>query len=96
MPGFHSCFSLPQDKLEQLLKQSVVTELDFSGLDQLTDEAFFVLKESFKPGTKQQDAVQCVKCVGCVHITDFGVLQIAQTFPALQKVRFDFSRQCGD
>ncbi|ELU16140.1 hypothetical protein CAPTEDRAFT_214303 [Capitella teleta] len=76
------------EKLSQLLEQTSIASLDFSGLDQLTDEVFLVLQDKFKE-QKQRDFVKSVKCLGCVYITDYGVMLMADTFPSLEEVVLD-------
>ena len=81
---------VPQALVDQKMKNGDVTELDFSGLDQLTDDAFIVIKSKLQAssaaGYKGHLALRTVKCVGCVHITDYGVYTLAETFPSLEEV----------
>jgi len=63
----------------------VINTLDFSGIQQLTDDALFALKKVASK-TKLRETVQRVYCTGCVHLTDLGVSYLAQSVPSLKEV----------
>lgn len=84
-------FFFLQEKLDQLFQtQTTISGFDFSGLDQLTDEAFFVLKDKFKPSEKKWENVKSINCTGCLHITDYGLVQAIDAFPNLEQVKVLF------
>lgn len=62
-----------------------VTELDFTGIQQLTDEAFVALRKVLLK-TKLRETIVKVNCTGCTNITDFGVEHLAQALPFLTQV----------
>ena len=81
---FTLCFF--QDLLKSIVSQgSSISTLDFSGIQQLTDDAFFALKKITQK-TKLRGTVKRVYCTGCIYITDFGVGCLAQALPSLQEV----------
>ena len=65
-------------------------ELDFSGLDMLTDMAFKMME--VKPrvfgnkGKMFNNDVTVLDLSGCLHVTLIGVKWIAKSFPNLNKV----------
>lgn len=79
-----------QHALRNLLTEGPLTSLDFTGLEQLTDEAFIILGEVTSEIPNFQSSLLTVKCVGCIHITDAGILCLASSFPTLQQVIYLF------
>jgi predicted aconitase len=73
-----------------LLNQSTVNEIDLSGIDQLTDEAFLIIRDVFSQKSDAAKAVVRFVCIGCPHITDDGILEVAQTFPELEQACIPF------
>jgi hypothetical protein len=75
---------------QELLKSCIsrgddVSTLDFSGIQQLTDDVFIALKKVVAK-TRLRETIQNVYCTGCIHITDLGVGYMAQSLPSLQEV----------
>ena len=55
--------------------------LDFSGIEQVTDEVFFILNREGIAGNIKE-----IVCTGCVHITDFGISLLVKACPNLEQV----------
>ena len=74
----------------QIIEASTsVTELDFTGVDQLTDLYFWALS------VKCNNSIACkilekLTVQGCLYLTDDAVTQISQTLPNLKEV----NRKC--
>ena len=64
--------------------------LDFSGIPQLTDFAFFIMEETRKKINNMKsrlDSVAVIVLNGCHLITDYGLTRMAATFPKIEKVK---------
>jgi hypothetical protein len=68
---------------------SVVQGLDFSGIEQVTDEVIIVLV-SVAVQDNRASSLQHISFAGCIHLTDHGVYQLAKCFKNLLKVRPHF------
>ena len=76
-----------QELLRSMVLRTDVTAfgLDFTGIQQLTDDTFLVLKKVLSKA-RVRPPILNVFCVGCVHLTDFGISCLAQALPLLKEV----------
>ena len=65
--------------------EAFVTELDFTGVDQLTDLYFWALKVKCGQSTVCK-TLEKLTVQGCLYLTDDAVTQISKTFPNLKEV----------
>jgi hypothetical protein len=81
-----SCYFAHQELLKSIISRGDdISTLDFSGIQQLTDDVFVALKK-VAAKTRLRETVRRVYCTGCIHITDLGVGFLAQSLPSLQEV----------
>lgn len=72
--------------MADLLNKGSLSHINFSGIDQLTDEVFILLRDAFKEKPDAARGIVKLSCVGCSFITDEGILEAVQTFPNLEEV----------
>ncbi|ELT89642.1 hypothetical protein CAPTEDRAFT_187033 [Capitella teleta] len=77
------------DAVADLLNKGSLSHINFSGIDQLTDEVFILLRDAFKEKPDAAKGIVKLSCVGCSFITDEGILEAVQTFPNLEEVVLD-------
>ena len=56
-----------------------ITKINLDGIEAVTDELFYALTQELKGLTS-------LSCVGCIHITDYGVKLLAEEFNGLDEV----------
>ncbi|KAL3313544.1 hypothetical protein Ciccas_007852 [Cichlidogyrus casuarinus] len=66
------------------------THLDFSGISNLTDESFYVLKE--KLTDHQKLSVVSISLEACYYISDRGIQLLSQQFPNLESINLSYCR----
>ena len=63
----------------------VLAHLDFTGIDQVTDILFYLIKEQKNLATALAKVEHiCIR--GCYHVTDLGVYWMTEAFPSLTSV----------
>lgn len=63
-----------------------VSELNFSGIQYLTDETFYGLLQRKASNKDIYEKIFRIDCSGCIHLTDQALKDIAITFPNLSEV----------
>ena len=65
---------------------SVISRIDLTGVDQLTD-LFFAMMLYVHQNSVMRQHVTSVSVQGCIHLTDQAVKWMAKMFPKLENVR---------
>lgn len=68
--------------------QTVISQFDLSGVDQLTD-MFFIMVNKLHKESLICKQVSTIIISGCLHVTDRGICWMVDTFPRLEQVHYD-------